>query len=193
MRLAQVMVSFWDELEKISTVSLSGLSPETVLNSPQPEPMVTTGLDKARSILQKAEQIKTAGKKRHATPLMDGVKLPTVSGEEPKKNIWDNTKSVAGHGLAGAAAGKTLAELASKNVTNLGKWRGAVAGSAVGLGDYAYQKLRQKKAKEKKASLASPGMALKASQQVGKATRARGMTTSIKSVTPKIGLRGSLP
>jgi hypothetical protein len=183
----------FDELRKIADISTSGLSPETVLNAPRPEPMPTPGLDKARAILSKAEMFKTAAKKkRQSKPLVDGYKLPTV-GEQSKKNVWDQAKSVAGHGLAGAAAGKTLAELSKANITNVGKWRGAAAGAAVGLGDYAYQKIRQKRQPELpvKTAAFTPGMALKASKQVG--TVSGSLNKGLKAKVPTIGNKGTLP
>src|SRR3954468_2734935 len=93
--------SFFDELEKISTISLSGLSPETVLNSPKPEPMETPGLDKARQILARVDSIKTAAAKKKSKPILQGYGLQTVGDGPVQKNVWDHTKSLAGHGLAG--------------------------------------------------------------------------------------------
>jgi hypothetical protein len=186
MLFEDMKTSFLDELEKISDISISGLSPETVLNSPKPEPMETSGLDKARQILLKHETIKTAAKK--AKPLMEGFKLPTVSGEAPaKKNAWDHTKSVAGHGLAGAGAGKMIGEIGK--MSPKAKHVATVAGLGVGVADYAYQKARQVKQLRKTAS--TPGMALKASQQVGKVTRSRGLGATLGRFTPTIGSRGT--
>ena len=102
MKWTPMMEAFADELEKIAAVSLSGLSPETVLNHPQPEPMVTTGLDKARAIIAKAEMFKTAARKK-PQPIIQGYNLPTV-GQAPapdQKNIWDKAKPGLGHTLAG--------------------------------------------------------------------------------------------
>lgn len=185
MLFEDLKASFLDELEKISDISTSGLSPETVLNSPKPEPMETPGLDKARQILARAETIKTAAKK--AKPIMEGFKLPTVSGEAPKKNAWDHTKSVAGHGLAGAGAGKIIGEIGKMGPK--GKYLSTVGGLGVGVADYGYQKLRQRQQAVKTAS--TPGMALKASQQVGKVTRTRGLGATLGRFTPTIGSRGT--
>jgi hypothetical protein len=172
--------------------------------------METSGLDKARQILLKHETIKTAAKK--AKPLMEGFKLPTVSGEAPaKKNAWDHTKSVAGHGLAGAGAGKMIGEIGkmspkAKHVATVAGLGVGVADyayqkarqvkqlrktTAVGLGDYAYQKARQAKEKARVKTASTPGMALKASQQVGKVTRSRGLGATLGRFTPTIGSRGT--
>ena len=51
---------FFDELKKISSVSLNGLSPETILRQKQPEPMETVGSRKALDVLDLAASKKLA-------------------------------------------------------------------------------------------------------------------------------------
>lgn len=55
-----------DELTKIADVSITGLSPQALLESPQRMPMETDGFSKARQILARAEMSKTASKEKIA-------------------------------------------------------------------------------------------------------------------------------
>lgn len=60
---------FFDELRKISSVSLNGLSPETILSQKQPDPMETPGSKKAMEILDLAASKKMASVASPATQL----------------------------------------------------------------------------------------------------------------------------
>jgi len=186
------MPAFVDELRKIAGISISGLSPETVLNAPKAEPMETPGLDKARSILAKAEMFKTAAKKK-PKPIIAGYSLPTVSERAPvQRNAWDAVKPAAGHTLAGMGAGRLISEFRPGGASSKAKFVGMAAGGALGAADYAYQKLRARQPAVKTAA-ATPGMALKASQQVGKVTQSRSLGATLRKFTPTIGKRGTLP
>ena len=104
--------SFADELVKISGFSLHGISPETVMEKSQPPPpMETPGFDKAREILSRASQVKTAARKR---PTQDVQNQRAVAFQQPgvgrlmtagDASAPEQAKSVAGYGLAGLGAG----------------------------------------------------------------------------------------
>jgi hypothetical protein len=52
-------------------ISLSGLSPETILNYPKPEPMQTPGLQKAQKVLNMTDEHDTFPKEASITPNVD--------------------------------------------------------------------------------------------------------------------------
>lgn len=60
MRLTATHQGFFNELQKISTVRLDGLSPETILSQKPPEPLETLGARKALDLIDMAQAKKTA-------------------------------------------------------------------------------------------------------------------------------------
>lgn len=104
-----------DELAKIAAFNTNGLSPETVMSKSQPPPpMETPGFDKARDILGRASQTKTAAKKR---PPQDVQNRRAVAFQQPgigkmmtagDSSAPEQAKSVAGYGLAGLGTGSAV-------------------------------------------------------------------------------------
>lgn len=68
-----VREGFLDELQKIGSVDLSGLSPETLLNQKPPEPMETVGSKKAMELLDRAQSRKLASAEKSQS-VSDDVK-----------------------------------------------------------------------------------------------------------------------
>lgn len=190
-----MLASFRDELEKIAAVSISGLSPATVLNAPQPGPMPTPGYEKAKAILDIADgvqQTKVAAKKK-PKPIMEGYALPTAA---PTSSPYGAAKQVLTHGLAGAGGGRLASELigGARGASSKAKFVGTAAGAAVGLGDLAYQKIRSARAAKQMPKVAfAPGMALKASKQVGTVSRSLNQGMGKMKGVPTIGQKGRLP
>jgi len=192
-----------DELVKISAFNTRGLSPETVMSGSQPPPpMETAGFNKARDILGRASQTKTAASRhvRRALPMQPGIDRLTHQGDESGS---EKAKSVAGYGLAGLGTGgaihkayssmpkvfegmnrlpgaeNAIAQQASRVRNNAIGNKLMLGGAALGTGYGAYRQYVKGKQNQpptqvkqgtivKTATLSSPGMALKASQQVGK-------------------------
>jgi hypothetical protein len=194
---------FVDELLKIAAFNTSGLSPETVLEKGQPPPpMETPGFDKARNILGRATQTKTASRRQsekvqRALPMQPGIGKLTHQGDS---SAPEQAKSVAGYGLAGIGAGGALhkvytatapgvhdsmrnplhgsgARFAAEAKNNRLARNLMVGGAAAGAVYGGYRALKKSRdarmAKQgtltKLSTIPSPGLALKASQQVGKA------------------------
>lgn len=193
-----------DELMKIADFNLRGLSPSTVIEKSQPPPpMETPGFDKARDILSRASQIKTAASRhvQRALPTTPGIGKLTHQGDNSTN---EKAKSVAGYGLAGLGGGRAIAEFAhGPKVPNAAafhrnKWYGSAGGLAAGAG-YGLYRAHQKAQMAKKgtiiktATLTSPAMALKASKQVGKirvAPSAAGPSTTTQIRGQLIGKKG---
>ena len=187
---------FLDELEKISEVNLSGLSPENVMAGSQPlPPMETAGFSKARDILGMAQQMKTAapvgGAYGAGLPQSQTIMTPHSQDTSTERNV----KSLGANVVGGMGVGKLLTDFAHgpvKDVSRRANWGGMAAGGALGLGNYALHKYR--KAQEKKAEMTklsfSPGQALKSTQQVAR-TAAKGIHSGpgLKSRTPLLGRR----
>jgi len=76
---------FFDELRKIAEVSLSGLSPETILSQKQPEPMETPGSQKAMAILDLAASKKEASVSSPAMQLRASQKVGVPVTTRAKK------------------------------------------------------------------------------------------------------------
>jgi len=184
-----------DELVKISTFNLNGLSPETVLEGSQPPPpMETAGFTKARDILSRASQAKTAAvdvKFRQAGALTTPKDSSTA----------ESAKSVGGYALAGGGAGRMLSDFAhgpvASNAANLrkvvhtGTGVGLAAGAAYGI----HRAIQRKKQATivKTATISTPGAALKASKQVGKmkiTPSATGPSTTTQIRGQLIGRKG---
>ena len=192
----RIVVGFIDELEKVAAFNTSGLSPETVMEKSQPPPpMETAGFNKARDILGRASQTKTAASKeiQRALPNQPGVGKLIHQGDE---SASEQAKGVAGYGIAGLGTGaaihkgysslapvhsamnhpdvmkdpvKRFAASAKNNAVGRNLMLGGAAAGAAYGGYRAVKKHMDKKSTiTKTATLSSPGMSLKASQQVGK-------------------------
>jgi len=203
-------VGFLDELVKIAAFNTRGLSPETVMAGSQPPPpMETAGFNKARDILGRASQTKTAS--RHLRGSGTAVGLPQVqrmtNADNSNSGVAGQATSLAGHTLAGAGAGR-LAGWASQGpkmmeagAAHSRQWKGMAAGAGLGAASYAAKKWQQRsQGPEKKATivktatLSSPGMALKASKQVGKlkvTPSAAGPSTTTQIRGQLIGRKGT--
>lgn len=192
MKLDGMLLGFLDELEKVSAFNTVGLSPETVLEKSQPPPpMETAGFEKARNILERAAQAKTAAVD---VKFRQGGALTT-----PKDNSSaESAKSVGGYALAGGGAGKMLADFShGPAIRNVEKFRKAVhTGTGVGLAAGAaygiHRAIKRNKAKkatiEKTATITTPALALKAAKQVGKPR----VTPSVSGPSINTQIRGQL-
>lgn len=208
--------ALFDELEKISGMSLSGLSAETVLSQKAPEPMQTAGLQKAMAVLDRMEMNKTAAARRvKAPPQYYMQNLHTLGTKEEEPKGVEKAKKIGVHGLAGAGAGKFIGEIATKspwaqswagkdpskfiqrsNKLNNMTWGSTVAGLAGGLANYAHKEHKKKQQAQQAVKTAStPALQLKASQQVGKVDQkisaGPGIKTQIRGSL--IGRKGALP
>lgn len=146
-------------LMKAGEVSLSGLSPETVMAGSQPPaPMQTPGSSKALEILQRADAIKTAS-----------------------KTVGEHAGGLLRHTMMGAGIGKFTGDLGygtkehifnrpNKDADNKGKFYLTLAGSALGAGSYLRKEYKKHKEEQasKTANISTPGTQLKASMQTGK-------------------------
>jgi hypothetical protein len=111
-----VLYGFWDELTKLADVSTAGLSPQTVLEMPHPEPMETLAVQRAKDILSRADASKTAAAKEEDSP----------------------TRRIGGRALAGAATGNLLSQISLKRSGSLSPLRktvGTLVGAGVGAAD----------------------------------------------------------
>lgn len=193
MRWDRVRFGFYDELEKIAEVNLSGLSPDTVLKNSAPlPPMETAGFSKARDILGRAEQAKTASVIPGSAVGMP--QMQRFKDEERKDpSAMGQAKSLAGHTLAGAGAGRLVGWAshgpklgvteAAKQSLHGRQWYGTAIGAGIGAGTYGLRKLREKQMEKRqemvKVSFGSPAMALQASRKT--ARMAKGAKTPLRS------------
>jgi hypothetical protein len=182
--------AFADELEKIAEVNLSGVSPERVSTMFEgAPPMETTGYNQAKSVLQKMQQVKTAAPIPRL-PQLKRLTRPGMGNKEdgPPPDAIDKAKHLGGHMLAGAGAGRFVAEFTPKSVDPKKKFIGTALGAGLGAVEYARKAHRQKQWENREKTAAfSPAMALKASSQVGAKMGARPVgVTSVKSIIPKI-------
>lgn len=201
---------FRDELSKIGEVNLHGLSSETILNYPAPEPMPSAAYEKAQAILQKAQRYqsvapppqeeKTAGSPRpDVLPQLNRLLNKHMKKEdEPPPGKIDKAKSLAGHTLAGAGAAKFIHGAVETGVQTRRtgvqrfykldpKWQaGALAaGAAMGAGEYFRKQHRKRKWQDRikgRTKTASPF------PMVPKPTG-----PTFKTLAPAIGRRGTLP
>jgi hypothetical protein len=186
--------------------------------SQPPPPMETPGFDKARDILSRASIAKTAAARKNservqrALPMQPGIGKLVHQGDS---SAPEQAKSVAGYGLAGLGAGgaihkaysslehvhsgmhhpdlsaaqKFTAGARNNTVGRNLMLGGAAAGSL--YGGYRALKKRQM-AKQgtivKTATISSPGLSLKASQQVGKVK----VSPSSKGPATNTQIRGQL-
>ena len=116
-----VQSGFRDELTKIGEMNLSGLSAETLLNYPQPEPMPSAAYDKAQAILAKVDQFRAAGFQKTSGPRPDVLpqlkKLLSRKEDDPPPTALDKTLSYGGHVLGGTGAAKFLGDAAETGLS----------------------------------------------------------------------------
>lgn len=165
MRWDRVKASFLDELEKISEVSLLGVSSERALAVPEPSPMETAGFLKARALLERAEQMKTAAAQQPGQ-------------KKQPQTVIQQAKGFGGHVLGGMAGGKFLSDFAhgpqlamtdaARATQHRTGWKATAAGGALGAAEYGRRRIKQWR-QSKTAGAFSPGLALKWGQQTGKA------------------------
>lgn len=211
-----VRAGLFDELDKIAQVDLRGLSNETLMSSQAPPEIASPGFAKAKSILDMAqqlegEQVKTSAAKRKSTfPQQPNYPFNGKLTNPEDKSRSEQAKGVLGYTAAGAGTGG----LAHRGYTNMEHVvRGVInpatkgetllrsakvgrrlmgGGAAVGLGYGAYRAIkRNQQAKVKTSDILSPGLALKATQQVGKIKNVVHTGSGIKSQTPLIGRKGA--
>lgn len=185
MRWDVVQAAFEDELTKIGAISLTGLSPQTVLERGQPaQPMETPGLSRALAILDRYEAA-TAIPKVAAPSVPFNPSLPeinTLTGSKKTKKrkrrkslqtqeekVIERGKSLAGHTLGGMGVGRLLGEfahgpspVASASKMHANKWWATAAGGGLGALEFARKRVREsikrKKALQKAAAVGgTPG------------------------------------
>lgn len=172
---------------KTAGISLSGLSPETIMSVKAPEPMPTPGYDKAKRILESASEIEKVSRAMGRYGMAAGN--PTIGkltkdpdSDGPPQTALDKGVSAGAHFAAGAGAGGAMTALAhgpkwAENQAVRGalerrKWYGAAAGGALGAAHWARKQYRRgqwekQQAMEKNSEADTPKMRLKADRQVG--------------------------
>lgn len=112
---------FRDELTKIGEMNLSGLSSETLLSYPQPEPMPSAAYDKAQAILARLPSIKTEGVEKTSGPRPDVLpqlkRLLRRREDDPPPTALDKTLSYGGHILGGTGAAKFVGDAAETGLS----------------------------------------------------------------------------
>lgn len=113
-----VQVGFRDEMRKISEVNLSGVSAETLMNYPQPEPMPSAAYEKAQAILSRVGSVKTEGVEKTSGPRPDVLpqlrRLARRKDGDPPPNDLDKAMAYGGNILAGAGAAKFTGDAGEK-------------------------------------------------------------------------------
>jgi len=183
--------SFIDELEKLGEIDLAGLSHESVMRaSTQAPTFETTGLSKAMRVLDRyASMPKTAAPRVPFNP--DLPQFNRVTGAKRKKkdkaDAVERGKSLGGHVIGGAGAGRFIGEFAhgpkapisqaAKAALHGKKYWGTVAGAGVGLTEFARKRLvehlnrKKEESKEKKAMVsAGPAFSPAKAKQYASAT-----------------------
>jgi len=199
----RVHTAFLDELQKISEVSLAGLSHESVQRLATPAaPMETAGLSKALAVLARYEGMpKLAFLDRVSNPNLPGMQRMTGVKKKGKKSsdgAAQQTGSAAAHTLGGMGAGRMVADFAqgpkaiASGVLRKHQWHGMAAGAALGASVYAGKRLAKRQSeREKQAALVptvqSPAKQLHYGQQTGK-TQAHGLKSgpSIHRLATKV-------
>jgi hypothetical protein len=152
-----IRASFFDELEKISSVSLTGLSPRTVLElGSRPEPFQTPEVQKALSVLDRAEQIEK-------------------SAQASDGKSYEKIRPYGRSALSGASAGGLFANILFGRRRRRLKLLGSVGvGAALGVADRvaADQKMGQSvkftpTATKTASAFSTPATALRAAKMVG--------------------------
>jgi hypothetical protein len=196
---------FEDELAKIAEMNLSGLSSETLLTYPRPQPVASDGYAKAKAILAKAQQLqpveKTAGPDPSVLPRLSVLGRRKKKQEAPPGKI-DKAKEVGVHMLAGAGAAKFIHGAVEAGVQSRRpmpqrfwkldpKWQVSAVATGAGLGAAEWARKRHAKKKLEKSSGAAPfkfpSTGRASAQFLGKSG------PSISQQVPRIGLRGALP
>jgi hypothetical protein len=198
-----VHTAFLDELQKISEVSLAGLSHESVQRMATPaQPMETAGLSKALAVLARYEGMpKIAFVNRVSNPDLPQMRRTTgVRKKSADKGAVEQGKNLAGYTAGGMGIGRiggyvaqgphaAISEAAKRSAH--GKmWWGTVAGGALGAAEYARKRIKAKQ-QEKVAALVptvqSPAKQLHYGQQTGK-TQAHGLKSgpSIHRLATKV-------
>jgi hypothetical protein len=171
MRWDIVQTSFEDELEKISEISLMGLQPSTVLGAKHSEPLETMGTKKAKEALTRSSETMAP-------------KLAYV------REAKETNKKIVAPALQGAATGILLSSLLpAKGKTSVQILRNTQTRKALAAAIGATINVLSKQ------SAASPAMALRASQKVGKFGNKlkSGPKVSTQIRGTLIGRKGSLP
>ena len=203
MRWDVVQAAFEDELTKIGAISLTGLSPQTVLERGQPaQPMETPGLSRALAILDRYEAAttipKVAAPRVPFNPSLPGINTLTGSKKGKKRKslqdqeekVIERGKSLTGHTLGGMGVGRLLGEFAhgprptmSPSKMHANKWWATAAGGGIGALEFARKRVREsikrKKELQKAAAVGgtpgfSPAQKLKAGRQVAAPAKTMG-------------------
>lgn len=156
---------------------MRGLSAETILNYPRPEPMPSAGYEKAQQILQKVPQAQEEGSQKEAGIRPDRMEpgYDTLLGAKKRKKQngqnAERIKSFGAHTLGGAGAAKFLHDWVDQGHMAYGKPKTTgrffkktvhpgpssaktkflVISGGAGLGALEYARKRLKKHKEEKA------------------------------------------
>jgi hypothetical protein len=151
---------FRDELTKIGELNLSGLSAETLMSYPQPEPMPSAAYEKAQAILAKVGPIKTEGvvKTSQFRPdmLPQYKRLARRKAGDPPPDKIDTALGYGGNILAGTGAAKFTGDAVDKvreavtGKTFSTKTKAIIlgAGAAAGLANKLRKEHRRKKWQE---------------------------------------------
>lgn len=207
---AALRSGFDDELDKIGEVNLAGLSAGTILNYPEPQPAPSEAFDKARSILMKAQKYQDLSPQDGEEKIAKVVALRSEQfpqaiqkkrrrdSEPPPGNV-EKAKSIGGHMLAGAGATRFVHDWSehvhkAKGGASFSPRHKALAvatGATLGLSEWARKQRRKKKWQEGKLKVSGgfnfPSTGRASAQFLGKSG------PNIKQLTPRIGVRGSLP
>lgn len=113
-----IRVGFEDEFMKIAEMSLAGLSSETLMSYPKPEPMPSAAYEKAQQIIAKMqpkEMEKEADSVRpDQMPQLKKLFRKRRKEEDPPPSVIDRVLSHGGHTLAGAGAAKFSGDAVEK-------------------------------------------------------------------------------
>lgn len=184
MRWDATRAGFRDELEKISEISLAGLSHESVMRTATPAPPVeSNALNKALAILARKDQFEKMAYIIGADlPQYAGLQEATGTKKKRKKNqpkAIRETGSATAHTIGGAGAGRLIGDFAmghgkvAPHALRKAGWYGTAIGGGVGAATYVGKKLTQRQ-EEKTAGVFSlgrtPAQSLKISRQTSNIT-----------------------
>ena len=199
-----IQTGFFDELSKIATIGLQGLSPETILEKGQPAPpMETPGLTKAQAILDRAQTVKTAARLRGSALGLPQYQSMGGAADGPAPAALDKAKRVGINAVGGMGIGKLVTE-AGNHVHNLATRAptplkpssktsliGLGIGGGLGIANYARNVHRERQfEKAKMGAFESPAEQLKANRQVGTIKNDIHAGPTIKAQIPLIGRKG---
>jgi hypothetical protein len=195
----RVHESFLDELEKISEISLAGLSPQAVSAVQPAPPMETSGLSKALAILDRANSmpVKLAARR---TSNFDHPGAPTISRSSKSEPTggYDSAKSGVLHGLAGLTGGGAVGDFVGQargknfNVARKYRFKGSLVGMGVAGAEFARKQFKARQEAKQKVAFAgagTPGQLLNAARHVGTTVtrRPKASGPTLRSLTPKFG------